>query len=435
MQSNYKKIGDFIHLVDERNKDLKVTKLLGLSISKQFIPSVANIIGTNMANYKIIKKNQFACSTMQVRRDKKMPIALLQDFDEAIISQAYPVFEVIDETILNPEYLMMWFSRSEFDRHACFLAVGGVRGSLEWEDFLDMPIPVPSIKKQRDIVKEYNTIVNRIKLNETLNQKLEDTAQALYKHWFVDFEFPIDLCHSKQSEESLNNIDYSKGYKSSCGKMVYNAELDMEIPEGFVVSNLGSLLDNKGYIRGPFGSALKVADMRDSGIPVYEQQHVLDEHRNFRYYVDKDKFKSLERFSVKANDILISCSGVNLGKLSYVKTKDPIGIINQALLILRVDSSIISPICIKYFLSSKEGKRLLIGESGGSAIPNIAKREVIQAIPFLLPNYETRELLESNLLVITNKTELINKEIDLLVETKNLILSKMSKVETKIVIV
>jgi type I restriction enzyme S subunit len=187
MKSNYRKIGDLIQLVDERNKELKVTTLLGLSISKQFIPSVANTVGTNMRNYKIIRKNQFACSIMQVRRDKKIPVALLKDFDEAIISQAYPVFEVKDEKEILPDYLMMWMSRSEFDRHACFLAVGGVRGSLEWEDFCNMELPVPSIEKQRAIVREYNTIVRRIQLNQQLNQKLEETAQALYRHWFVDF--------------------------------------------------------------------------------------------------------------------------------------------------------------------------------------------------------------------------------------------------------
>ncbi|MCL7752446.1 restriction endonuclease subunit S [Polaribacter sp. Z022] len=182
MKSNYKKIGDFIELVDKRNKDLAINLLLGLSVSKEFIPSVANTIGTNMKNYKIIRKGQFACSVMQVRRDKKMPVALLQDFEEAIISQAYPVFQIKDETILLPEYLMMWFTRSEFDREACFHAVGGVRGSLDWEDFLNMELPVPSIEKQNEIVKEYNTVVNRIKLNEQINQKLEETARAHYKN-------------------------------------------------------------------------------------------------------------------------------------------------------------------------------------------------------------------------------------------------------------
>lgn len=190
MKSNYKKIGDYIQLVDERNTGLKVKQLLGLSISKQFIPSVANIIGTDMENYKIIRKNQFACSTMQVRRDKKMPVALLQNVDEAIISQAYPIFEVIDRKKLLPEYLMMWFSRSEFDREACFNAVGGVRGSLEWEDFCEMGLPIPHPEKQREIVREYEIIEDRIAHNQKLILKLEEAAQTLYKQWFVDFEFP-----------------------------------------------------------------------------------------------------------------------------------------------------------------------------------------------------------------------------------------------------
>lgn len=186
MLLNYKRIGDYIQLADERNTNLQVNNLLGLSISKQFIPSVANIIGTDMENYKIISRNQFACSTMQVRRDKKMPVALLQEVDKAIISQAYPVFEVIDNKQLLPEYLMMWFSRAEFDREACFNAVGGVRGSLEWDDFLDMRLPIPSPEKQKEIVAEYNAVQNRIALNQQLIQKLEETAQAIYKEWFVE---------------------------------------------------------------------------------------------------------------------------------------------------------------------------------------------------------------------------------------------------------
>ena len=233
MQRNYKPIGDYIQLVDERNKGLNVKQLLGLSISKQFIPSVANIVGTDMENYKIIRKNQFACSTMQVRRDKKMPVALLQIYDEAIISQAYPVFEVKDEKVLLPEYLMMWFSREEFDREACFHAVGGVRGSLEWDDFCTMKFPLPSPEKQREIVAEYNTIKKRIELNNQLIQKIEETAQAIYKHWFVDFEFP---------DENGNP------YKSSGGNMVYNEELDKEIPEGWEVLAFERVVDRDSPI-------------------------------------------------------------------------------------------------------------------------------------------------------------------------------------------
>lgn len=231
---SYRKIGDLIQLVDQRNKDLAITHLVGLTINKKFIPSVANIIGTDMGNYKLIRKNQFACSTMQVRRDKKMPIALLKEFDIAIISQAYPVFEVIDENVILPDYLMLWFSRSEFDREACFHAVGGVRGSLEWEDFCGMQLPVPSIEQQRQIVAQYQSIANKIKVNEKICEKLEATAQALYKNWFVNFEFPV-----------VTSSGVEMPYKSSGGKMIWNEELGKEIPEGWEIGNLSDLITVK----------------------------------------------------------------------------------------------------------------------------------------------------------------------------------------------
>ena len=181
----YRRIGDYIREVDSRNRDLKVTKLVGLTINKAFIPSVANVIGTDLSNYKIIQKEQFACSLMQVSRDGKMPVAMFED-DAAIMSPAYPMFEVIDKDVLLPQYLMMWFSRSEFDREASFYAVGGVRGSLTWEDFCNMKLPVSSIDCQREIVKEYETLSRRIRLNEQMIKKLEATAQALYRKMFVD---------------------------------------------------------------------------------------------------------------------------------------------------------------------------------------------------------------------------------------------------------
>lgn len=181
----YRRIGDFIKEVDSRNRDLKVTKLVGLTINKAFIPSVANVIGTDLSNYKVIQEEQFACSLMQVSRDGKMPVAMYEE-DAAIMSPAYPMFEIIDKTILLPQYLMMWFSRSEFDREASFYAVGGVRGSLTWEDFCNMKFPVPSIDRQREIVEEYETLSRRIRLNEQMIEKLEATAQALYCKMFVD---------------------------------------------------------------------------------------------------------------------------------------------------------------------------------------------------------------------------------------------------------
>lgn len=184
-RADYKRLGDYIREVDVRNRDLEVTKLVGLTIDKSFIPSVANVIGTDLSKYKIIRKEQFACSLMQVSRDGKVPIAMLEE-REAIMSPAYPVFEVLDTTKLLPQYLMMWFSRKEFDREASFYAVGGVRGSLTWEDFCDMTLPIPPIEQQQKIVSEYEAVTRRIRLNERIIAKLEETAQALYRKMFVD---------------------------------------------------------------------------------------------------------------------------------------------------------------------------------------------------------------------------------------------------------
>ena len=187
-----KRLGDYIRPVDVRNRDLKVTRLVGLTIDKAFIPSVANTIGTDLSNYKVISENQFACSLMQVSRDGKMPIAMFKG-EPCIMSPAYPMFEVSKTDELLPEYLMMWFSRSEFDREASFYAVGGVRGSLEWNDFCDMQIPVPAIEKQRETVAEYNTLATRIETNKKLIATLEQTAQTLYRHTFVDNIDPNNL--------------------------------------------------------------------------------------------------------------------------------------------------------------------------------------------------------------------------------------------------
>lgn len=183
--SVYKRLGNYIREVDIRNRDLAITRLVGLTIDKAFIPSVANIVGTDLSNYKVIRNEQFACSLMQVSRDGKIPVAMFED-QEAIMSPAYPMFEISDTSILLPKYLMMWFSRREFDREASFYAVGGVRGSLAWEDFCDLRLPIPPIECQRELVAEYETLSRRIRLNEQFISRLESLAQALYRRTFVD---------------------------------------------------------------------------------------------------------------------------------------------------------------------------------------------------------------------------------------------------------
>ncbi|MCG8124393.1 MAG: restriction endonuclease subunit S, partial [Candidatus Thiodiazotropha taylori] len=275
-----------------------------------FMPSVANTIGSNMANYKLVKRGQFACSLMQVRRDKKMPVALLQDYEEAIVSPAYPVFEIIDENQLLPEYLMMWMLRPEFDREACFYAVGGVRGSLEWDDLCAMQLPIPSIDKQREIVKEYRTVVDRIRLNERMNEKLEEAAQAIYKQWFVEFEFPM----TAEYAESIGKPELAgQPYKSSGGEMEYNEVLEQEIPKGVVGQRMSDLIDVRdGTHDSPAPS--------EAGYFLVTSKNLENVNVNFTdaYRISEEDFDDVNRRSaVNTHDILISMIGT-VGNVSYV---------------------------------------------------------------------------------------------------------------------
>lgn len=193
MKSNYKRLGDFIRQVDVRNKDLTVEKLLGLSVNKQFIPSIANTIGTDMSNYKVVVPGQFVYIADTSRRGDKIAIALLGGQSKAIVSAIYTVFEITTETELLPEYLIMWFRRPEFDRYARFKSHGSAREIFEWEEMCEVTLPIPSIEEQRRIVAEYQSIEQRIENNRRLIATLETTAQTIYRKMFVDDMDPENL--------------------------------------------------------------------------------------------------------------------------------------------------------------------------------------------------------------------------------------------------
>ena len=185
MKNETHRLGDYIGEVNIRNRDLKVTEPMGINIDKHFMPSVANVIGTDLSTYKLVSKNQFACNLMHVGRDEKTPMAIQTDDNPFIVSPAYFVFEVTKTDELLPKYLMMWFCRKEFDRNAWFYTDADVRGGLGKEALMDMQLPVPSIERQREIVSEYETLTRRIRLNNQMIEKLEATAQALYHKTFV----------------------------------------------------------------------------------------------------------------------------------------------------------------------------------------------------------------------------------------------------------
>ena len=172
MKEGYKLLGGFIRQVDIRNVEGKEDNLLGLSVSKQFIPSIANTFGTDFTKYKVVKKGQFTYIPDTSRRGEKIAIALLQDYEEGLVSNVYTVFEVIDTNELLPEYLMLWFSRPEFDRYARFKSHGSVREVMDWDELCKVELPVPAIEEQKRIVKAYKTITDRIELKKQINDNL-----------------------------------------------------------------------------------------------------------------------------------------------------------------------------------------------------------------------------------------------------------------------
>lgn len=180
MKLNYK-LGELIRNIDVKNKDLHCNNLKGLSMTKEFRASTSNIVGTDLSKYKIVAYKQFACDFMSAIRVHKMPIAFNSEMEEILVSPAYAVFEVIDENIILPEYLMMRFRRSEFDRYADFRSDAAIRGGYGWNELCETEIKLPSLEEQRKKVQAYKTITDRIELKKKINDNLEAQAFAIYK--------------------------------------------------------------------------------------------------------------------------------------------------------------------------------------------------------------------------------------------------------------
>ena len=235
---SYKKLGEYIRKVDLKNRDGKILNLQGLSMTKEFRKSTSNIIGTDLSTYKVVKDGQFCCDFMSVIRVHKLPVVLNNLGEDVIISPAYVVFEIKDQSLLLPEYLMMWFRRSEFDRYADFRCDSSIRGGFQWEELCEVELPIPSIEKQRELVKQYHTISDKIKVNEQICEKLETTAQTLYKHWFVDCGNE-ELVFIKDYIESNPSLPMKKGMKAKYTEMRDLSENHLSIKQPIIKEYMG----------------------------------------------------------------------------------------------------------------------------------------------------------------------------------------------------
>lgn len=407
MPSNYKRLGDYIQEVNIRNTDLKIDKLIGVSIEKKFISSVANIVGTDMSVYKVIKKNQLACKLMSVGRDEKLPIDLYLSDEPAIISSAYYVFESKNNKVLLPEYLKMWLFRKETDRYVGYISGGDVRGGISWDTFCDMPIIIPSVEKQQEIVREYNTIQNRIALNNQLISKLEETAQAIYKQWFVDFEFPDEN---------------GKPYKSNGGRMVYCEELEKEIPEGWEVIPIKDFCKEMKNGATPSRDNLDYWISKD--IPWIKTGEVSNNILlDAEEYISELGHKNSSTKLLPINTVLMAMYGATAGQVAFLKFETTT---NQACCAMICDT--IEKASLLYFYLLTNQKEIANMAIGG-AQPNLSKN-LIEDLPIILPNESL--LVNLPLKRIIDNNEAYTRQNQKLEELKELLLAKMTRVESGI---
>ena len=370
MKEGYRLLGDFVRQVDVRNTDGKEENLLGVSVQKMFIPSIANTVGTDFTKYKVVKRGQFTYIPDTSRRGDKIGIALLTDYDEGLVSNIYTVFEVKDENELLPEYLMLWFSRPEFDRYARFKSHGSVREIMDWDEMCKVELPVPSIDKQRSIVKAYQTITERIELKRRINDNLEAQANAIFSSSAPDF---TDL-------QPIHN---------------FGTVITGKTPPTSVAEYYGNDI--------PF---IKTPDMHGN-IYITSSECSLS-----KAGADSQKNKYIPE-----NTVVVACIGANAGEVALTSY---IAQTNQ-----QINAVISKYPCFLYFSIKAHTAELRTLGEGSSTMININKTSFEKyEIPTPLDN--TLQQLEHKLSIVFSTILHNLQEIDRLNETKDLLVTQLS---------
>ena len=390
MKSNYRKLGNYIRQVDVRNVKGKTENLLGVSVQKQFIPSIANTVGTDFTKYKVVKKGQFTYIPDTSRRGDKIGIALLEDYEEGLVSNVYTVFEVIDEKQLIPQYLMLWFSRPEFDRFSRFKSHGSVREVMDWEEMCNVELPVPDYTEQKRIVDSYNAIKERIALKKQINNNLLAVG--------------IASIQNNVGRGALINLT--------------EAEMDrMTLPENFTVKMVSEFcLDTKS---GSTPSRANNEYWENGTIPWVKSGEV---HNNItlqteEYITPLGLHESSTKILPK-DTVLMAMYGVTAGEVGYLAIE---ATTNQAICGMVCNTK--AEAAYLYF-SLIQSQAAISRLSNGGAQDNLSKN-FIDAIKLVVPPTEYIEKL--NLTAIVEQMTLNTKEIALLEELQTTILTQLSR--------
>ena len=391
MKEGYRVLGEYIRQVDIRNKEGKKENLLGVSVQKQFIQSIANTVGTDFTKYKVVKKGQFTYIPDTSRRGDKIAIALLEDYEEGLVSNVYTVFEVIDTEKLLPEYLMLWFSRPEFDRYARFKSHGSVREVMDWEEMCKVELPVPDIEKQRKIVKAYKTITDRIALKQKINDNLVACIDTIFNEQFGNFK--------ALAESSTANTDFSSlpdgwtienavhSFDISIGKTPPRSE-----PEWFTSNQTDNVW-------------ISIADMKTNSPFIFKSAE----------YLTNEAVKKHNVKIVPANSVLLSFK-MTVGRVAIVTNEVTT---NEA---------------IAHFPCTKENlffvycylKNFNYGYLGStSSITTAINSKIIKEMPFLMPSKKELDLFNHKVSGLFEQLKYISKELDILEELSKMLLPQL----------
>ena len=382
MKNNYRKLGDYIQPVDVRNSDLKVSHLLGVSVEKRFIESIANTIGTDFSKYKIVRRGQFTYIPDTSRRGDKIGIALLTEFDEGLVSNIYTVFEITDTTKLLPEYLMLWFSRPEFDRYARYKSHGSVREIFDWDEMCRVELPVPDLKEQEKIVNTYKVITKRIQLKQKINENLEKTA-------ILKFENMLDNESLEKKSIKIESICEVKGGK--------RLPLDSDLIEN---------RNSHPYIR--------IRDLKENCFVVLNNEFL---------YVDEETQKEIARYITDTNDLLISIVGT-IGLTALVhKSLDKANLTENCVKLTKMKNLI--PEYVLIYLRSKTGQYAISQATVGAVQAKLPLKNIQNLdIPFFENSImkEYNDFLRKTFICISNNLE----EIIQLQSFRQLVISRIS---------
>lgn len=387
MREGYDVLGKYISLVDERNRELSITNLLGVSIEKRFIPSIANIVGTDLSSYKIVRTGQFAYGPVTSRNGEKISIALLSG-EDCIISSSYTVFEIKDKNHLDAEYLMLWFSRPEFDRYARYRSHGSVREIFDWEEMCSVELPVPEISKQKEIVKAYRAITDRIELKRKINDNLEAQALALFEEQFASAYSASDLPEGWRKQR-LDTICTVKGGK----RLPADAELLDDPTE-------------HPYIR-----------VRDVGASRYVC--LTDQFQ----YIDDETYQAIARYIVDTDDIVISIVGT-IGLIGKIhSTLNKANLTENCVRLTGVKG--VTPDYLYYTLCMKKNNREIELLTVGAVQAKLPMYN-IQSIDIIIPPDDLIRRFQDRMDIFNSQIEANSLETQRLEELRNVLLAKIS---------